>query len=297
MKNEETKEIVPITNDKMFFHIMHTQKEYLTNLIHYITKIPLEELKKLEYIDTTLSENNKEKKHERSDIVVKAGNYIINLEMNKHYYKELILKNFSYLCLLNNSVNMEGEEYDLNKKFIQINFDCFNNHGKDLKNKYILEEGIYKEKYPLQRMEIYHIVLDYLQNKEYTESENNKLLDYLKIMLLKDKTEILEIGKTDEILKGVGEEMIRYSKKIPLGYRDVELEERILMNTYKKEGIREGEERGLIRGRAEGKTEGANDTIIKMYSGGIGKEAIANALNMPLEQLDEILKSKNNMAI
>ena len=250
MKNEETKEIVPITNDKMFFHIMHTQKEYLTNLIHYITRIPLEELKELEYIDTTLSENNKEKKHERSDIVVKAGNYIINLEMNKHYYKELILKNFSYLCLLNNSVNMEGEEYDLNKKFIQINFDCFNNHGKDLKNKYILEEGIYKEKYPLQRMEIYHIVLDYLQNKEYTESENNKLLDYLKIMLLKDKTEILEIGKTDEILKGVGEEMIRYSKEIPLGYRDIELEERILMNTYRKEGkregIREGEERGLI---------------------------------------------------
>ena len=90
MKNEETEEIVPITNDKMFFHIMHTQKEYLTNLIHYITKIPLEELKELEYIDTTLSENNKEKKHERSDIVVKAGNYIINLEMNKHYYKELI---------------------------------------------------------------------------------------------------------------------------------------------------------------------------------------------------------------
>ncbi len=89
-------------------------------------------------------------------------------------------------------------------------------------------------------------------------------------------------------------EVILYDETLPLGYRDVELEERILMNTYKKEGIREGEERGLIRGRAEGKTEGANDTIIKMYSGGIGKEAIANALNMPLKQLDEILKTKEN---
>ena len=236
--------IVPMNNDKMFFHIMHTNKEYLVNLVHYITKISIDELKDLEYIDTTLGENNKDKKNESSDIVVKAGNYIINLEMNKYYYKELIVKNFSYLCLLNNNVNIEGEEYSLDKKFIQINFDCFNYHGKELKNKYILEEGIYKEKYPLQRMEIYHIILDYLQNKKYTESENNKLLDYLKIMVLKEKTKIIEIGKEDKILKGVGEEMIRYSKKLPLGYRDVELEERILMNTYKKEGIREGEEKG-----------------------------------------------------
>ena len=256
----------PITNDKMFFHIMHTNKEYLVNLIHYITKIPIDELKDLEYIDTTLGENNKDNKHERSDIVVKAGNYIINLEMNKYYYKELIVKNFSYLCLLNNNVNIEGEEYSLDKKFIQINFDCFNYHGKELKNKYILEEGIYKEKYPLQRMEIYHILLDYLQSKEYTESEEIKLLDYLKIMLLEDKRKILEMGKKDKILKGVGEEMIRYNKEIPLGYRDVELEERILMNTYKKEGMREGEERGIEQGKTTEKYNVATNMLKRGYS-------------------------------
>ena len=161
--NNEKDKKVPITNDKMFFHIMHTNKQYLINLIHYITKIPIEKLKDLEYIDTTLGESNKKNKHERSDIVVKCDNYIINLEMNRYYYEELIVKNFSYLCLLNNGVNMEGEEYSINEKFIQINFDCFNHYGKELKNKYILEEGIYKEKYPLQRMEIYHVLLDKLQ--------------------------------------------------------------------------------------------------------------------------------------
>ena len=89
-------------------------------------------------------------------------------------------------------------------------------------------------------------------------------------------------------------EVILYDEKLPLGYRDVELERKILMNTYRKEGIREGEEKGLIRGRAEGKTEGANDTIIKMYSGGIGKEAISKALNISIEKLDEILANKEN---
>ena len=278
--------IVPMNNDKMFFHIMHTNKEYLVNLVHYITKISIDELKDLEYIDTTLGENNKDNKHERSDIVVKAGNYIINLEMNKYYYKELIVKNFSYLCLLNNNVNIEGEEYSLDKKFIQINFDCFNYHGKELKNKYILEEGIYKEKYPLQRMEIYHILLDYLQNKKYTESEETKLLDYLKIMLLEDKRKILELGKKDKILKGVGEEMIRYSKKLPLGYRDVELEERILMNTYRKKGIREGEERG--------KEQRALETAKYLLNKGFKEDIILGASGLTRKELNKLRANSIN---
>ena len=240
--------IVPITNDKMFFHILHTNKEYLINLIYYLTKIPKDKLKDLEYIDTTLRENNIQNKHQRSDIVVRCGKYIINLEMNKAYYEELMIKNFSYLCLLNNSVNIEGKEYNADVKFIQINFDCFNNYGKVLKNKYIIEEGIYKKKYHIQRMEIYHVLLDYLQNKEYTKSEDKKLIEYLKIMVIDKKEEIIKMGNKDEILKGVGKEMIKYSKKIPLGYRDVAEEERILMNTYRKKGIREGEARGIKQG-------------------------------------------------
>ena len=276
--------IVPMNNDKMFFHIMHTNKEYLVNLVHYITKISIDELKDLEYIDTTLGENNKDKKNESSDIVVKAGNYIINLEMNKYYYKELIVKNFSYLCLLNNNVNIEGEEYSLDKKFIQINFDCFNYHGKELKNKYILEEGIYNEKYPLQRMEIYHILLDYLQNKKYTESEETKLLDYLKIMLLEDKRKILELGKKDKILKGVGEEMLRYSKKLPLGYRDVELEERILMNTYRKKGIKEGLAKGEERGKKSEKQNIASNMLKRGYS----VEDICAITNLSVENVKKL---------
>ena len=37
--------------------------------------------------------------------------------------------------------------------------------------------------------------------------------------------------------------IILYDEKLPLGYRDIELERKILMNTYKKKGIREGEKK------------------------------------------------------
>ena len=133
-------------------------------------------------------------------------------------------------------------------------------------------------------MEIYHILLDYLQNKEYTESEDIKYLDYLKIMLLKDKRKILEIGKKDKILRGVGEEMIRYNKEIPLGYRDVELEERILMNTYKKEGIREGEERG----KEQGKTAEKYNVATNMLKRGYSVEDVCAITNLSLENVKKL---------
>ena len=201
------------------------------------------------------------------------------MEMNRSYYKELMVKNFSYLCLLNNNVNIEGEKYSVDEKFIQINFDCFNHYGKELKNKYILEEGIYKEKYPLQRMEIYHVLLDKLQNSKYTESEDIKLLDYLKIMLLQDKKEILEIGKKEKILKGVGEEIMRYSKKLPLGYRDVDLEQKILLNTYKIEGRNEGLKEGLKEGLQEGEARGIEKGIEKTAKNMLGLNVDINTIS------------------
>ena len=43
--------------------------------------------------------------------------------------------------------------------------------------------------------------------------------------------------------------MLKYkNKKVPLGYRDTDLEQRILLNTYKNKGVREGLKEGEARG-------------------------------------------------
>ncbi len=51
-------------------------------------------------------------------------------------------------------------------------------------------------------------------------------------------------------------EVILYDEKLPLGYRDVELERKILMNTYRKEGLREGYAIGEKIGREIGRKIG-----------------------------------------
>ena len=62
--------IKPITDDLVFGHIMYYNRDYVIKLIHYITNIPIEELQDLTYIDTNLKEDNREQKHQRSDMLV-----------------------------------------------------------------------------------------------------------------------------------------------------------------------------------------------------------------------------------
>ena len=60
--------------------------------------------------------------------------------MNASYYKEMAVKNNSYLYSLHNQDNVEGEGYNTTRIFIQINFDKFKTYGKKLLNEYIIKE-------------------------------------------------------------------------------------------------------------------------------------------------------------
>ncbi len=202
------------------------------------------------YVDTNLKEENRNIKHQRSDIVIKVNdNTICNLEMNKDYYESYLVKNISYLFTLHNQDNMSGIKYSVGDVYVQINFDNFGKFGHKLINEYRLKEISSGEDYPIDRIKIYHIKLDYLQNKEYTKSENIKFIKYLKLMSAKNYGEALEIVKGgDKIMHEVFNEMMRYAKKLPFGYRDVEYEEMLLRNTFKDEAKKEDAKAMLRKG-------------------------------------------------
>ena len=61
-------------------------------------------------------------------------------------------------------------------------------------------------------------------------------------------------------------EVILYDEKLPLGYRDVELERKILMNTYRKEGLREGYAIGQKIGEEKVKKDVATYMLKMGYS-------------------------------
>ena len=287
---------------------MSTKRNFLIKLVSYITKIPEKALKNVKIVDTNLTEEYKKEKRRRCDIVIKINdNVVCNLEMNKDYYPSYIIKNLSYLFSLHNQENMSEEKYQVGQEYIQINFDNFKSFGKKLINEYKLKEETTGEDYPLGRIKVFHIKLDYLQNIKYTESVNKKLVQYLKFIGAKSYEEIIETIEGDEILEDVFNEMVRFAKKIPFGYRDVEYEERLLRNSIREEGRIEGEKKGkaegliegaakgkaegLIEGEAKGLIEGKNMAIVEMCSAGADKNFIAKAFNISMEKLDEILKN------
>ena len=85
---------------------------------------------------------------------------------------------------------------------------------------------------------------------------------------------ILAVNSNDKILEGVVEEMIRYTKEIPYGYRDVALEKEYLTNTFKDKW----KEKGIQQRNQE--------VINNMLEMGLAKEIISKATNTSIEELE-----------
>lgn len=98
---------------------------YKARLIHLITGIPEENLKKAIYESKELKVSNKKDKIYKTDIIVKVEGNILNIEMNGQKYKGLQNKNTSYYTKLESEQFDKGNNYLEFQKVIQINIDNF----------------------------------------------------------------------------------------------------------------------------------------------------------------------------
>ena len=104
----------------------------------------------------------------------------------------------------------------------------------------------------------------------------------------------------DKILEGVVKEMIIFGQEIPYGYRDVELEDRLMKNTFRKqgleqglkEGLKEGKEIGLELGIQQGMKQGIEQanmaTARNLLNMGMKPSEIAKATGLSLAEIDKI---------
>ena len=115
----ELKRLVPMTYDKMFKSVL-TSKEarsYLVDIISGIVKIDREKVdknlvfKKEEHSIIGISEKRKV-----SDLVVEVSYGVINLEMNREYYKGLLDRNHEYVSKIRDNIIKEGDNYKDMKK-------------------------------------------------------------------------------------------------------------------------------------------------------------------------------------
>ena len=70
--------------------------------------------------------SRKNEKFKKCDFIIRVGkDMILNLELNKNSYSELLIKNLSYIFNLYGTVTKKGNNYNKNLKVVQININCF----------------------------------------------------------------------------------------------------------------------------------------------------------------------------
>ena len=248
--------VVPATFDPVFKAVLKdpSTRDYLVNLINYITKIPKKYLKdNIRFSDNEPAIERAAEKGKRVDLLVDVQNKMINIELNMEYYTGINQKNNSYahkLAGINYSV---GEDYKENHYLIQIsidNYDILNEDDSplirecavvDLKNTKIVDK-YYK---------IYHVNLDKTLTKYYNKNRKEDLTFFEKSLIIltrENKDELRELCKGDEILMSVEKkiEELSLNEEIVGLYDAAQIEKKVL-NTKIRNAKEEGMKQGKIR--------------------------------------------------
>jgi len=200
LKNNE---VIPGSYDPIFKSIMSTYKEYLADIVSYVTKIDkndfLEHLvfKNVEYIMDNYKEPRK-----TSDLIVEIKDSLINIEMNNNYYKNIYKRNNRYLYKMINS--NWNKEY-----FIQINIDNFNK-SDEIISKFIMLNAKTFEKD--DNIEKYRINLVKIEEKYYNEEKLTKEEKELLMLRINNKNLLKEISKGDKLMEKINDKINEMSE-------------------------------------------------------------------------------------
>ena len=206
LKNNNKKIIVPLIYDFILFEVLTdvNNKRYTSYLISELLDLDYNYV--LNNMVVTSSRHrihNMKSKRVVSDIVIKVGNNIINIEGNKDYYDGVLEKSHYYFCkLISNSLKI-NDSYRKIPRITQINLNnfCVNKNVKPINEYLSIEKDNHDIELPMFKK--IHINLDKIKNKWYNNCNLTKLEKYLLIFIIDDSDELRKIAKNDKILEGI----------------------------------------------------------------------------------------------
>ena len=255
-QSDETKFIKGI-DDPIFKELITDidTREYACYIISYLTGLDYDYI--LNNFSLSRNELSKEKKNESkktTDIVLKIGNNIINIEANNKNYPGLEERNEMYMASIMAREEKEGTDYKNVPNFYQINIDNFKKYHKDI-SKFAMMEEIVKEKAgsKLQRI---HVSVAKIRKRCYDKDDeikgNISFEDKLFLILVASPTELKKLAKGNKILEKVREKIMYMSDEWTcLGEYDLERHRQKVINSIKIDAMEKGIEKGMEKGHKE----------------------------------------------
>ena len=286
------REIIPGTSDTIFKKLFTTIDKLVKEVIVYVVEdIKMEDLREMKIISNELPKENIEEKGKISDLVIEIENKIINIEMNKKYYKKIIKKNNSYITKIQSLYE--------DKIVIQINIDnytLYKEEGEIVKFELRSEKGIVDKSF----IKKYHVNLEVIYKKYYNKEKLTRMEKIFLMLKLVNKKELYNLSRGDELMERIYDELIKLSndKRNLLSYSKEELYLMCAKEEGENEGIKKGRIQGLEEGRQEGIYEGIkegiqigisrkeNEIIRNMLNRKMDINLISEITNIPIEQIE-----------
>ena len=246
------KDFYKLINDKMFKAVFCTpgNEDLLKEFTERILKT---KFKNFKIISPELTKNNIYEKGKYLDILIKADDLFVNIEINSHNYNGLSERNFSYIALVYASHIKVGEEYNNNLDFVQINLTVgLGTNQPEISVSRVINKDTLKLK--VRNLDIYDVNLDKINSRCYNEDDEYNFLKM--ITAPKEELEFLA-EKGDTLMKKIKDEVNRVNdENYFANFISVEEDERKIRNTYYANGVEEGEARGEKRGEIRGEIRG-----------------------------------------
>ena len=222
-------------------------------LKEFVERILKRKFKTFKIISPELTKNNIYEKGKYLDILIKADDLFVNIEINSHNYNGLSERNFSYIALVYASHIKVGEEYNNDLDFVQINLTVgLGTSQPEISVNSVINKETLKLK--VRNLDIYDVNLDKINSRCYNEDDEYNFLKM--ITAPKEELEFLA-EKGDTLMKKIKDEVNRVNdENYFANFISVEEDERKIRNTYYANGVEEGEARGEKRGEIRGEIRG-----------------------------------------
>jgi len=246
------KDFYKLINDKMFKAVFCTpgNEDLLKEFTERILKT---KFKNFKIISPELTKNNIYEKGKYLDILIKADDLFVNIEINSQNYNGLSERNFSYIALVYASHIKVGEEYNNNLDFVQINLTVgLGTNQPEISVSRVINKDTLKLK--VRNLDIYDVNLDKINSRCYNKDDEYNFLK----MITAPKEELEKLAeKGDDFMKEINKQVNKlHDENYFANFISVEEDERKIRNTYYKNGERRGEENGIKIGEKRGKETG-----------------------------------------
>ena len=252
--------------DRAFKEVMlkESNRDLLTMLLEHILKV---KINNITILNSEKLLSNIHVRSQRLDLNLDTNIGKINVEVNSTYKKITPSRNFSYLADLYSHNILVGKEYDINKKYIQINLSYGLNNNIEPIDIYKIMNT--KGNTYIDNFIIYSINMDYYNNLSNTNDTKKIKDDIILVMLGQEREKLNILAKKYKVVSKYMNELDEVNKNPKFReYMSYELEQEILRNSERKLGVEEGIEQGkkLI--------------IASLLASGMSKEEIEKRINI-----------------